>query len=91
MSNSDPVARTRPWPTAIPRPSRRQILMLAGMAAVTGGAASNWGWLTAVGAAPILLSLAPCAAMCALGMCMRGGPGGCAKNDPAEKPDVTTD
>jgi hypothetical protein len=33
----------------------------------------NWGWLTAVGAAPILLSLLPCAAMCALGLCMRGG------------------
>ena len=76
---------------AIPQPTRRQILMLAGMAAVAGGAAFNWSWLTAVGVAPVLISLAPCAAMCALGMCMRGGPGGCAKNDPAAKPDVTTD
>jgi hypothetical protein len=32
----------------------------------------NWGWLTAVGAAPILLAVLPCAAMCALGLCMKG-------------------
>lgn len=38
----------------------------------------NWGWLTAVGLAPILLSLAPCAAMCALGLCMKGGGKTCA-------------
>jgi len=43
-----------------------------------------------VGAAPLLLSLAPCAAMCALGLCMRGG-SGCAKNDPVAKPDTSTD
>ena len=33
----------------------------------------NWGWLVAAGIAPILLTLAPCAAMCALGLCMGGG------------------
>jgi hypothetical protein len=48
-------------------------LALAGVAAVGGGVALNWGWLTAVGAAPIILSALPCAAMCALGFCMRGG------------------
>ena len=31
----------------------------------------RWNWLVAIGLAPILLSLAPCAAMCALGLCMR--------------------
>ncbi|RKF15336.1 hypothetical protein D6850_10985 [Roseovarius spongiae] len=75
----------------LPMPSRRRTLMLAGMAVTAGGMALNWDWLTAMGAAPLILSLAPCAAMCALGLCMRGGSGGCAKNDPAGKPDVTTD
>lgn len=30
-------------------------------------------WLVAAGAAPIILSLAPCAVMCALGLCMGMG------------------
>ena len=33
----------------------------------------NWGWLVAVGAAPLILSLAPCIAMCGLGLCMMSG------------------
>ena len=52
---------------------RRRLWGLAGFAAIGTGLALNWGWLTAVGAAPILISLLPCAAMCALGLCMRGG------------------
>lgn len=76
---------------AIPTPSRRQALMLAGVTVAAGGAAFNWGWLTAIGVAPILISLAPCAAMCALGLCMRGGSAGCAKSDPAAKPGATND
>ena len=46
---------------------------IAGVAIVGAGLALNWTWLTAIGAAPILLGLLPCAAMCALGLCMRGG------------------
>ena len=42
---------------------------------LVGGAALNWGWLVAAGIAPLLLALAPCAAMCALGLCMRGSNG----------------
>lgn len=53
--------------------SRRRLWVLAGFAAFGAGLALNWSWLTAVGAAPILISLLPCAAMCALGLCMRGG------------------
>ena len=53
--------------------SKRRIVLLAGLGTLAAGLALNWGWLTAVGVAPILLSLAPCAAMCALGLCMRGG------------------
>ena len=37
------------------------------------GAYSSWGWLVAVGIAPLLLIFAPCAAMCALGLCSMGG------------------
>jgi hypothetical protein len=47
---------------------------------VGAGLALNWGWLTAAGIAPVLLSLLPCAAMCALGLCMRrGANGSCSK------------
>ncbi len=47
--------------------------LLAVAALVLGlGAYSNWGWLVAAGIAPILLSIAPCAAMCALGLCSMG-------------------
>jgi hypothetical protein len=48
--------------------SRRFWLVLAA-AAVVAGAAFNWSWLVAVGVAPLLLTLLPCAAMCALHLC----------------------
>lgn len=48
---------------------RRNLLILALI--VTGaGAAFNWSWLTAIGVAPVILSLAPCAIMCTTGFCM---------------------
>lgn len=50
----------------------RRVLIGIAAVALVGGAALNWGWLVAVGAAPLILALAPCAAMCALGMCMKG-------------------
>ncbi len=51
---------------------RRGLIVLAiGIAAA--GTAMNWGWLVAVGIAPILLAVLPCAAMCALGLCMKKG------------------
>jgi hypothetical protein len=34
------------------------------------GLALNWSWLVAAGIAPLLLAVAPCAAMCALGVCL---------------------
>ena len=52
--------------------TRRRVLFLAA-GVIGGGMALNWGWLTTVGAAPIIVSLAPCAAMCGLGLCMKGG------------------
>lgn len=75
----------------LPGMSRRGWMLIA-LAIIGTGMALSWGWLTAIGAAPLLLGLAPCAAMCALGLCMRGGPSACAnKNAPVGKPDVPTD
>ena len=37
------------------------------------GAYFRWGWLVAAGIAPLLLTFAPCAVMCALGLCTMGG------------------
>lgn len=48
---------------------RRGLLILAGVT-VAAGLALNWSWLAAVGAAPLIVALLPCAAMCALGLCM---------------------
>ena len=44
--------------------------------AVVIGAALNWSWLVAVGIAPLLITVLPCAAMCALGLCMSKMAGG---------------
>ena len=33
-------------------------------------AALNWSWLVAVGIAPLVLTVLPCAVMCGLGLCM---------------------
>ena len=45
-------------------------MILLTVAALGAGAVLNWSWLVAVGIAPLLLAIAPCAAMCALGLCM---------------------
>ena len=47
----------------------RWVLLVLGSLVLTIGAALNWSWLVAVGIAPLLLSFAPCALMCAVGMC----------------------
>ncbi|WP_201285475.1 hypothetical protein [Chelativorans xinjiangense] len=41
----------------------------------------GWPWLVVAGIAPILLALAPCAIMCALGLCMRHGASGASDTD----------
>lgn len=48
----------------------RRGLIAAGAAVAVAGLALNWSWLAAAGIAPVLLSLLPCVAMCALGLCM---------------------
>ena len=73
----------------------RKVLVLLAIVIVGAGVALNWSWLVAAGITPILLALAPCAAMCALGVCMSrmggkscssGKDGGAASNT-AEKDD----
>jgi hypothetical protein len=61
----------------------RRVLIAIALAVVGGGAVLNWGWLVAIGVAPILLAALPCAAMCALGLCSMKGKGGgaCGKNE----------
>lgn len=39
------------------------------MVPVAVGLAWQWSWLTAIGVVPVVLSVAPCAAMCGLGLC----------------------
>src|SRR5258707_12886860 len=55
--------------------NRWVLLALGGLVLIIGGAL-NWGWLVAAGIAPVLVAVAPCAIMCALGLCgmkMMGG------------------
>lgn len=47
---------------------RRGLIVLAVVAGA--GTYLGWGWFVAAGIAPLLLAFAPCAAMCALGLCM---------------------
>ena len=49
-----------------------RVLGVAGLAVTGTGLGLGWNWLTAVGAASIIVSTAPCLIMCALGACMMG-------------------
>ena len=61
----------------------RRVLLAVGATALVAGLAFNWSALAAAGIAPLLLSLAPCAAMCALGLCMNRMGGSCSRKEPA--------
>lgn len=68
------------------RIGKRRALILIGITVAGAGIAFNWSWLAAIGVAPILLSLAPCAAMCALGLCMtKTGGKSCSSGQQADK------
>lgn len=58
MAIARSVALSRPGLTAI------------GVGAIGLALTPSWGWLAGIGAAPIILAVLPCAAMCALGICM---------------------
>jgi hypothetical protein len=72
--------------------SRTGIVILATIA-IVAGLAANWSWLVAIGIAPILLAVLPCAVMCALGLCMSrlfGGPSA-AQSPPHDVADRSAD
>ena len=50
--------------------SRRLLLAGIALALIGAGLAWQWSWLVAIGVAPLLISAAPCIAMCAFGLCM---------------------
>jgi hypothetical protein len=65
---------------------RRGLILLGGGALVLGGI-FNWGWLVAIGVAPVLLAVLPCAVMCGLGLCAsRLMTSGSSKNQKAPDP-----
>ncbi len=66
--------------------SRRGLFVLAGLA-IAVGLALNWSWLAAAGIAPTLISVLPCLAMCALGLCMNRMTGGACASRPVADPD----
>lgn len=69
---------------------RRGLIVLA-VIILAVAAFFNWSWLVAAGLAPLLLALAPCAAMCALGLCMnKTGGTSCAKDVKSGNPSVDT-
>lgn len=55
----------------------RRGLIALGAVAIVGGLAFNWSWLAAIGVAPLLVAMAPCLVMCALGVCMHKMSSGC--------------
>ena len=61
-------------------------LIVVAVAALGLAAYSGWGWLVAAGIAPMLLTLAPCAVMCALGLCAMGGRSKSQSDDAASSP-----
>jgi hypothetical protein len=79
MQQLDTIERTIPrreviWQAIRPWLTGRRGLIIGGLALAVTGLALGWSWLSAIGVAPVILSLAPCAAMCALGVCaMRWG------------------
>ena len=73
ISNSPQPVQTSFVSSAVRSVLGNRFGLLAIAAGVIGlSAYSSWGWLVAVGLAPILLAIAPCAAMCALGLCSMG-------------------
>lgn len=65
---------------------RRGLIILSVSALLMGGVLS-WDWLVAVGLAPLIIAVAPCAVMCALGLCMNrmGGQSCSDQSSAAEK------
>ena len=50
--------------------NNRWVLGILAAGLIAAGLAFNWSWLVAAGVVPVLIALAPCALMCAFGLCM---------------------
>jgi hypothetical protein len=70
------------WPFIGTKKAR--LFLILGIVAT--GMFFNWGWFVAAGIAPLILGVLPCAAMCALGLCMRPGKDGSCSNSSGQKP-----
>lgn len=71
-TNQNAFAPAPTVPSLIRIALHNRMVLVAGTAIALGGLGLGWGWLTAIGLAPLILSVAPCLIMCALGMCMMG-------------------
>lgn len=73
-ANDAPPLTMRLWRvlTFNDRLSRRTALILWLIAAIGLGLYLGWGLVVAAGLSTLVLSLLPCAAMCALGLCAAG-------------------
>ena len=87
VSNHTAVAR----PIRLSMPYGRQGWLVAALALITAGAVLNWGWLTATGIAPLILSFAPCVLMCAAGVCMMCKSNSCASKTTSAVGSTPTD
>jgi hypothetical protein len=64
----------------------RTVLITLSTVVLAAAAFFNWGWLVAAGIAPVILAVAPCVAMCALGLCAsRMGGKSCSAQDKDKK------
>jgi len=66
-------------------PTKRWALIGLAIGGAIAGLALGWDWIVAAGMAPLVVSVLPCVAMCALGLCaMRGNAKPCHGGDKAE-------
>ena len=69
---------------------RRSLWLVAGLV-LAAGLALKWNWLVAAGIAPVVVSLLPCPAMCALGFCAHKMGSGAALKPPSADADADAD
>lgn len=63
----------------------RRVQIALAVLVIGGGLALNWGWVVALGIAPLILGILPCAVMCALGLCMMGGKSNACQGDASNR------